>query len=387
MSRSARAYLSPDHLIHNWRIIRDLAPKSSIWSMIKANAYGHGIRSTAKHLEPVMRPNDAFGVASIDEALALRHVGIQAQITLMEGVFKPDELPIAAQHGFNVVFHNWNQVQWLETCDPSMDPISGWIKINTGMGRLGFNIGEAHDAHQKLSASPHLNKPIGIMSHFACADDMHNPLNHHQIEAFKPWANMDGQKSMCNSSATFHWAHCHFDVVRPGLALYGLSPIANTSAHELGLKPVMTLQTEIIALHQMLKGTPIGYGATYTCPTDMPVGIAAIGYGDGYPRLANGAPTWINNTICSIIGRVSMDMMAIDLRPLENIGHTAQIGETVYLWGNNYPVEPVLEKTARNAYDLITNVQHRVKFIWKETTAQSDAQPETNKSHFSQASR
>jgi alanine racemase len=358
MSRTAIATLSTENLHHNLQVIRAKAPGAKVIAMVKANAYGHGIRSVSLRLDKVI---DMLGVASIDEALALRKSGVKAPIMLMEGVFEPNELLVASTEGLHVIFHEDVQLQWLEKLACPL-PISAWVKIDTGMGRLGFCRDKAEVAYKQLCASSQIAQPVRIMSHFACADEPGHPLNAKQIEAFQEVASaIPSEYSICNSGALFLFPECHYHYVRPGLALYGVSPFADITATDLGLKPVMTLQTSLIAVRRQAKGATIGYGARYTCPEDMPVGIVAFGYGDGYPRTArDGTPILVNNVRCPLIGRVSMDMLAVDLRGCPK----AAVGDPVILWGNGLPIEEVAKYTQNVPYDLLTGVQNRVKFYW-----------------------
>lgn len=358
MSRAALAILSTENLLHNLHVIKTHAPHSRVIAMIKANAYGHGLRSTALRLEKQVH---SFGVASIDEALALRRVGIKIPITLMEGVFEPDELLIAACENFHVVFHDETQLQWLTRITLPL-PLTAWLKIDTGMGRLGFTLHHAQRAYEQLSSNKQIQQPIGLMSHFACADDITHPLNQTQINNFNQFVhNKKGPKSFCNSAALFSFAQQQHDVIRPGLALYGVSPITNISASALNLKPVMTLQTRLIAVRHVQKGTTIGYGARFVCPRDMIIGVIAIGYGDGYPRSAqDGTPVLVNGTRCQLVGRISMDMITIDLQACPH----AQVNDPVILWGNGLAIEEVAQHTNQSPYDMLTAVQSRVKFHW-----------------------
>ena len=326
--------------------------------MVKANAYGHGIRAVAQRLDESV---EAFGVASIDEAMALRQAGVRAPITLIEGVFTPQELSLAASQEFAVVFHSAHQLRWLAESALSCKLVA-WMKINTGMGRLGFAQDQAQEAWQALAASPFLQQPVGIMSHFACADEPDHPLNAQQIAAFQNFTHTHpGARSFRNSAALFAFPDLEDEWVRPGLALYGASPLAGQSAESLNLKPVMTLHTELIAVQRFAQGSTIGYGARYTCAKDQQVGIVAIGYGDGYPRaIRPGMPVLVDGTRCTLIGRVSMDMCAVDLTPCLN----AQIGSSVTLWGKGLPIEELLPFTDRIAYDLLTGVQNRVKNLF-----------------------
>jgi len=358
MSRAALAVLSTENLLHNLSVIKKRAPQAQVIAMIKANAYGHGLRSTALRLEKHVQ---SLGVASVDEAIALRKAGVKGAITLMEGVFEPDELLIAACEGFHVVFHEATQLAWLAKSALPL-PLTAWLKIDTGMGRLGFTPDEAQAAYAQLSSNKQIKQPVGIMSHLACADDVANPLNQQQINNFNAFIqNIPGPKSFCNSAGIFAFEASQYDVVRPGLALYGVSPFADQSAADLNLKPVMTLQTRLMAVRMAPKGSSLGYGARFACPQDMPIGVIAMGYGDGYPRTArDGTPVLVNGVRCQIVGRVSMDMITIDLRPCPQ----AKVNDPVILWGNGLPLEDVARHTDQCPYDMLTAVQTRVKFQW-----------------------
>jgi alanine racemase len=359
MARKTLCTLLTDNLLHNLAVIKIKAPKAKIMAMVKANAYGHGIRSVSQRLEGHV---DALGVASIDEAMALRQASVKTPITLIEGVFTPEELKLAAVQGFSVVFHSEHQIRWLQEAKLPA-PLRAWIKIDTGMGRLGFSPETETKALQILSEHPSVIQPVGIMSHFACADEPENPMNAKQIatfRAFKPAHT--GERSFCNSAAIFAFPEVQYDWVRPGLALYGASPLMGCTAESLKLKPVMTFRTELIAIQNFKRGDKVGYGASYTCPEDMPVGIASVGYGDGFPRIVKpGAVVLINGARCPFVGRVAMDMAAVDLRPYAK----AAVGDKVTLWGDGLPIEDLAAFTDRVSYDLLTGIQNRVRFEWK----------------------
>ncbi|MDD4616516.1 MAG: alanine racemase [Alphaproteobacteria bacterium] len=361
MARKTLCTLSTANLLHNVKTIKSKAPKSKILAMVKANGYGHGIRSVSQRLQGHV---DALGVASIDEALALRQAGVTTPVTLIEGIFAPDELVLAAEHGFAVVFHSFHQIEWLRTAKLPK-PIVAWLKLNTGMGRLGFDSQNGEEALEILSKSAAVEQPVGIVSHFACADEPTHPLNAKQIQTFRAFADgKPGPKSLCNSPGIFAFPEVHYDMVRPGIALYGGAPIVGKSAAEFGLKPVMTFRTELIAIQKFKRGDNVGYGAGYLCPEDMPVGIAAVGYGDGYPRIVrDGASVLIDNERCPIIGRIAMDMAAIDLRACAD----ASVGDHVTLWGDGLPVENLADYCDRISYDLLTGVQNRVRFVWDDS--------------------
>jgi alanine racemase len=364
--RSAVARLSSQNLLHNLQIIKNLAPYSKIIAMVKANAYGHGLRSTSLRLQQDL---DFLGVASIDEALQLRKVGITIPIILMEGVFESEEIPIAAQQDFPIVFHHSQQLDWLAKNSQQLsdNSIKAWLKIDTGMGRLGFSLAESQQQYNKLFGNNKVAKPIGVMSHLACADVAEHPLNQQQINSFLDFCNNtsvtehDVYKSLCNSAGIFNFSNHHYDVVRPGLALYGVSPFTDKDATTLGLKSVMTLETEIISIKDLPAGTHIGYGARFKCPRDLRVAVIAMGYGDGYPRTAlDGTPVLINNKRCQLVGKISMDMAVIDLTNCLD----AKISDKVTLWGDGLPIEEVAKFTQNSVYDLLTAMQNRVKFIW-----------------------
>lgn len=358
MSRATLAILSTENLLHNLSVIKKQAPRAKVIAMVKANAYGHGLRSVSLRLEKHV---DSLGVASINEALALRRAGVKGPITLMEGVFSPDELLIASCEKFHVVFHEWTQITWLQTASLPT-PITAWLKIDTGMGRLGFLPEDAFDAYEQLLSHRAIAKPVGIMSHLACADEKDHPLNAQQTTLFKMLSDtLSGPASLCNSAAIFTLPDHHYTTIRPGISLYGISPLPDVTAAQLNLKPVMTLQTRLMAVHVARKGSTIGYGAQFVCPEDMLIGVIAMGYGDGYPRSArNGTPVLVNGIRCETVGRISMDMMTIDLR---NCPH-ARVADPVILWGNELPLEEVARFTDNVPYDMLTAIQSRVTFHW-----------------------
>lgn len=358
MSRGAIAILSSENLLHNLHQIKAAAPSKTIIAMVKANAFGHGIRSTSLRLE---RHVDNLGVASIEEALVLRKIGIKKPITLMEGVFEPDELLIAACQQFHVVFHDMTQLKWLNGLHLPL-PLTTWIKVDTGMGRLGFSINDIPHALSILKDSKFIQQPVGLMSHLSCADEPSHPLNIIQLDEFTKLANSwQGPKSLANSAAIFAMPQSHFDVIRPGVCLYGVSPVKNKKASDFNLKPVMTLQTRLISVRKRETNSFVGYGGTYKCVEPMNIGVIAIGYGDGYLRsLPSHTPVLVNDKKCHLVGRISMDMAAIDLRGCDN----AKVGDPVILWGEGLPIEEITANSSTIANELMTSVQSRVTFHW-----------------------
>lgn len=341
-------------LRHNLQRVRELAPKSSVIAMVKANAYGHGIVRVA-HALPTA---DALGVASLEEGLILRESGVNQPIVLMEGVFAPDELPIAVRNDFTLVVHHLPHLELLEKTKLNR-PLTVWLKINTGMHRLGIAPQDAPDFYQRLSALPWVKQPVGLMTHFGCADEMGSLAVQEQLQQFEAAvSSYPGPKSLANSAGILAWKASHQDWVRPGLMLYGASPFPYTVGEEFNLAPVMSLWSRIIAITPVKKGGAVGYGATWVAPEDMLIGIVGVGYGDGYPQHAkNGTPVLVNQVECQLVGRVSMDMLAVDLRAEPN----AKIGDPVILWGQGLPVERVAACSNTSAYEILTRMTPRPK--------------------------
>ena len=356
MTRPAQALIDIQALQHNLTRVQAAAPGRRVMAIIKADAYGHGIVRVARALAAV----DGFGVASIDEALVLRAAGVTRPITLLEGVFERAELALVRQHGLSVVVHNAAQIEMLEQVEAGA-PIPVWLKIDSGMHRLGFAPPEVPAARQRLEACAAVAQSIGLMTHFACADERSNSATQQQQICFEQaTAGLAGERSCANSAAILAWPQTHGDWVRPGIMLYGVSPFNGELAAEHGLKPVMSLRSELIAVHQCRRGDAIGYGASYICPHDMPVGIVAIGYGDGYPRHAvTGTPVLIKGQRVPLIGRVSMDMISVDLSAVRD----ARIGDSVELWGSGLPVEEIAEHAVTLAYELLCGVARRVRSV------------------------
>jgi alanine racemase len=355
------ALISGQNLLHNVKTLQNAAPQSQLIVMVKANGYGHGACEIAKFLEKNLSTKlYALGVARIDEAICLRKSGITLPILLTEGVFAANDLKVVAQNNFWVTFHNSLQLNWLQTSNLPQK-ITAWLKINTGMNRLGFSFDNAKNAYQILAGHQNVIKPIIVASHFACADQPQHPLNNLQINQFQKFTDgLPVLKSLNNSAAIINFPQTNYDIIRAGLSVYGASPLENKNAAELNLKPVMTLQTAIIAIHDLKVGQTIGYGARFKCERNSKIAIAAIGYGDGYSRtIKDGAPVLVNGVKCTIAGRVSMDMISIDLSYAD-----AKIGDLVTLWGEGLPIEEVAKYSSCVAYDLFCGVNSRVNYVW-----------------------
>lgn len=356
MSRPAICEIDLAALRHNFDLIKILAPHSKRLAMIKANAYGHGLVEVAR----VLSDADAVGVACIEEAVVLRDASIKTPIVLMEGFFTADELNTIYDRQFEIVIHYREQLEQLLN-NPPQYPINLWIKINTGMNRLGFLPDDLAYVMQKLHNRSWL-KQLRWLTHFADADDLSKSTMAQQLKKFNEiTAQLPGEKSLANSAALLGWPATHADWVRAGIMLYGVSPFAGHNGLEHGLKPVMTLRSALIAIQSLRKGDAVGYGGTWICPEDMRVGIVALGYGDGYPRSVKSVtPVLLNNQQVQLIGRVSMDMLAVDLRTQP----AANIGDPVIFWGKGLPIEIKAQYSEKFVYELLCGVTQRVPRVY-----------------------
>lgn len=354
--RAARVEINLAALQHNLSCIKQFAPHSHILAMVKANAYGHGLATVAGALAEA----DAFGVACIEEAICLREAGIQQRIVLMEGFFSADELDMICALNLDVVIHHLTQLEILEQC-PRSKAMRVWLKIDTGMHRLGFAPADAVQIWQRLQRCTAVAAIECVMTHFAEADNIEKNTTQQQ---FRRFAEAVGQipvkRSLANSAGILAWPETHGEWVRPGILLYGVSPFANMVGIDHGLQPAMTVISELIAVKQLAKGEAIGYGGSWICPEDMPIGVVAIGYGDGYPRSAQkGTPVLVNNVTVPLVGRVSMDMLTVDLRRYPN----AKVGDKVILWGEGLPIEEVAQNAQTIAYELLCGIAQRLKIV------------------------
>jgi alanine racemase len=338
-------------LCHNLGVVRRLAPKSRVLAVVKADAYGHGSIGTAKTLSGA----DAFGVARIGEALSLRGAGITHPIVLLEGVTTVEELSAARQNQLELVVHSFEQVQMLEQAAP--DSFDVWLKLDTGMNRLGFRPEEFPEALRRLQACS-ATHALRLMTHLAAGEERDGAATASQIQTFQSLtASLPFERSIANSAGIIGRADAHLEWVRPGLMLYGMSPLGERSSAELDLRPAMTLSAPVIAIRTVRKGESVGYGGLWKAERDSRIGIVAIGYGDGYPRtMRNGAPVLVQDREATIAGRVSMDMIAIDVTHLPNV----TIGSEVILWGAGLPAERVASFADTLAYELVCRVNERV---------------------------
>jgi alanine racemase len=369
MTRSARplrARIHLDAIRHNYRHAKSLAPRSRALAVVKANAYGHGAIAVARALAGEA---DGFAVACVEEALELRDSSIQGPMLLLEGVFSPDELARVDRAGLAMVVHCREQLDWVLSARPSRR-LDCWIKLDTGMHRVGFAPSEFAEVNALLAACPHVGERVA-MTHFARADETAHPYTSTQIAAFEQALNgVRIGRSLANSAAVLAWPQAHGDWTRPGIMLYGVSPFAgamaeahrNPDAND--LRPAMTLESALIAVRDLEAGEPIGYGGRFVCERPTRVGVAAIGYADGYPRHArDGTLIAVNGRRTRLIGRVSMDMITLDLTGFDDV----RLGDPVELWGRNVSAGAVAESSDTIAYQLFTGIGRRVPLIHEES--------------------
>jgi alanine racemase len=341
-------------LRHNLQIVRRRAPRSRIMAVIKANAYGHGLIAVARALDSA----DAFAVARVDEGLALRDAGIKGAIVLLEGVFDQAQLDAAAAADFELVVHTPEQIELLRNASPAQR-FKVWLKLDSGMNRLGFKQPEFASAHVALSALPALRGPVNLFTHLASADVPGAATTEDQLNAFaSATQGFSGECCIENSAAIFAFPKSQADWVRPGLLLYGASPFAGSIGADYGLRPVMTLHSHVIATKPISVGEHVGYGGDWIAARPTRLAIAAVGYGDGYPRsIPSGAPVLINGERAELAGRVSMDMIAVDITDLKA---AVKLGDPVVLWGAGLPVEEVAVWAQTIPYELLCGISQRV---------------------------
>jgi alanine racemase len=348
--RPLQATIHTAALRHNLALARARAPRSKILAVIKANGYGHGMLRVAAALAE----SDGFAVLRVEEGATLREAGVHQPILLLEGLFGPDELPIASSFGLSVVVHCEEQLVMLEAARGKF-PVEVFLKINTGMNRLGIPPGRFFAFYDRLRADRGV-KAITLMTHFASADGPQGVA--------EQWARFnaltDGircPKTLANSAALLRYPHTHADWVRPGIMLYGATPFEDEGAASLGLLPAMTLSSQIIAEQRLDVGDGVGYGAAFRADRPMRVGVVSCGYADGYPRHApTGTPVLVAGKPTRTLGRVSMDMLCVDLTGIPEAG----IGSPVELWGAHVPVDAVAQCAGTVGYELLCAVAARV---------------------------
>ncbi|BAU76871.1 alanine racemase [Metapseudomonas furukawaii] len=340
-------------LRHNHALAKRCAPGRQAFAVVKANAYGHGVREVVASLRGEA---DGFAVASLEEAAEVRALDDQARVLLLEGCFEPAEYPLAAQLGLDLVVQGPEQAEALLASAPCR-PLNVWLKLDSGMHRLGFSPERVRHWHARLRGAAQVAE-LNLISHFACADQRGHSLNEVQLESFLELLDLEfDQRSLANSAAVLALPAAHMDWIRPGIMLYGASPFADLDARELGLKPVMTLSAQLIAVRDIEKGESVGYGATWEADRPSRIGTVSCGYADGYPRHApSGTPVLVNGRRVPLVGRVSMDMLAVDLSDLPE----ARVGDSVELWGAGLSVDELAAACGTLGYELLTRVTARV---------------------------
>jgi len=340
-------------LRHNYSLARQCAPGRKAFAVVKADAYGHGARQVVAALADVA---DGFAVCSLEEAAEIRAVNEQARMLLLEGCFEAAEYEAAAELRLDVAVQgSANAEQLLAASLPR--PLNVWMKLDSGMHRLGFTAEAVRDWYPRLREAPQVAE-LNLMSHFACADERGHPLNELQLEQFCALCELEfDHRSMANSAAVLTLAAAHMDWLRPGIMLYGATPFAELSAEALGLKPVMTLTAGLIAIRDVPAGESVGYGAGWVAQRPSRIGTVSCGYADGYPRTAPpGTSVVIRGRRVPLAGRVSMDMLAVDLTDLPD----AQLGDAVELWGAQMPIDELARACGTIGYELLTKVTRRV---------------------------
>ncbi|MEO0347321.1 MAG: alanine racemase [Pseudomonadota bacterium] len=362
MSFAASAVIHRDHLRHNLSVVRAARSGARVMAMVKANAYGHGLVEVARALSDA----DSLAVARPEEAETLRAAGVDTDIVLLEGVFDAPGMVTADALGCELVVHTREQIALL-AAHRADARFTVWLKVDTGMNRLGFPMAALDDAERTLRALPQVAE-LRLMSHYASADAEDGTQLAAQRERLESrLARFEGAVSLANSPAALRAealgddAPPASDWIRPGVALYGISPFGGVAAESLGLKPVMDFETRLIAVRDLVAGDRVGYGGRYTATGPMRIGIAAAGYGDGYPRrMPDGTPVLVDGQAARIAGRVSMDMLAIDVTHVPD----ARVGSTVRLWGADLSAETIAQACDTIAYELVTRVSERVTRVY-----------------------
>jgi alanine racemase len=346
-------------LQHNAAVARRAASHSKLMAVIKADAYGHGMLLVAKALSNV----DGFAVARLDEAIILREGGITKPILVLAGFVEVEEVTPFAHYDLDAVIHSEYQIDLLNSV-VLPKPICVWLKINTGMNRLGVETSSVNRLNDRLLLSGKVRQPIKLMTHLASADDMTSTSTEEQIQLFDiSVKGLTGEQSIANSAGLLGWQYAQRHWVRPGIMLYGGSPFCHKTAGDEGLKPVMTLSSKVISLRTIKKGARVGYGGSWLATKTSLIATIGIGYGDGYPRHAiAGTPVIVAGQKAHLVGRVSMDTINVDVSHCRDI----RIGDEVILWGKGLPIDEIAEKSSTITYELMCGVTERVRRIVRE---------------------
>ena len=350
MARPTHVVINRHALAHNLAVVRKLVPQSRVLAMLKANAYGHGISAAVSAFADA----DAFAVASVEEARAIRELGCDKRIVLLQGVFSSDELQFACHNYCDIVVHSHWQLSMLQQADQLHD-LQCWLKINTGMNRLGFSLQDVPTVFKTLTQ---LTKIPIVMSHFATADEPNSAFMQQQIARFQAvCADLRAPQSLANSAALLTRPDLALDWVRPGIILYGISPFAQRTGKEFNCQPAMQCFSQVQAIQHCQASAQVGYGGRFTCQRESKIAVVPMGYGDGYPRYATDeTPAAINGKRVLLAGRISMDMLTLDVTD-----HACEQGDLVELWGDNIAVEEVAYHAATIPYELVCQITPRVR--------------------------
>lgn len=353
MTGGARAIIDVSALRDNLAVARAAAPGIPLIAAIKAEGYGHGLLRAAQGLAQA----NGFAVAGLDEALRLRRAGFEQRLLLLQGPFDADQLRWARDAGIELVIHHTRQLELLEHA-PQGPPVGVWIKIDSGMHRLGFEPRDAGAVAERLASLAVVSEPVGWFTHLASADLPDPSYTAHQLDVFgRACAGAPGPRSIANSAGLLGFPASHGDCVRPGIMLYGSSPFVGRTGPEHDLRPAMHFCSELIAVKPVARGEPVGYAGTWTSPRDTYLGVVAAGYGDGYPRHApSGTPVRVGERRVPLAGRVSMDMLTVDLGP----DATERVGDPAVLWGDDPLVEEIAEAAGTISYELLCGLHPSV---------------------------
>ncbi|MCL7743839.1 alanine racemase [Guyparkeria hydrothermalis] len=356
--RRARLTILVDALRHNLAVARSAADGRAVFAAVKADGYGHGLLTAARAFSAA--GTDGFAVATPAEGLALREAGLTERLLVLQGAMTAQELDLALDHSLEVVFHDVAQLDVLEShaTDLPEGALRAWIKVDTGMHRAGLSPEQVADARARLDSCAAIDPHVGLMTHFARADEPDLSATDAQIDVFRSVAaGWKGETSLCNSAALLGCETAGGDWVRPGIMLYGGNPFIFGEAAQYDLRPAMELKTQLIAVREVPRGGAIGYGGRFVAPETMPVGVASVGYGDGYPRHApDGTPILVNGRRTQIVGRVSMDLVTIDLRGVE-----AQVGDEVECWGSGLAIDEIAQASGTISYELMCQVSGQLR--------------------------
>ncbi len=351
MTRPSHAQIDLTALKNNYQLARRLHGGRAL-AVVKANAYGHGAIACAKSLQAIV---DGFAVAIPEEAFELRAAKIDSPILIMEGFFDAEDLARVSEQNIWTVIHQNSQIELLEAAALPPNSLHIWLKVDSGMHRAGFSLDEVQAAYQRIKRCAAVAS-MTLMTHFARSDEPDNDATARQIVAFdRATEGLAGDRSLCNSGGVLAWPHARRDWARAGIMMYGADPMPEAVSD---LTPVMTLKSEIFAVRNIAVGEPIGYGAKFIASRPTRVGLVAIGYADGYPRSApNGTPVSVDGRLTQLIGRVSMDMLTVDLTDLPE----ARIGSNVELWGKQIDINQVAQLAGTISYELLCNVKRVTK--------------------------